>query len=261
VVGFRATVAVFVLVVSAWDVAVTVIVAGSPAAIVGDVKFPLASIDAPVGLGEIDQVTAVFELPVTVAVNACVADGQPALLGYKLAALGEIELTATGAELLPQAINRPISTSATPSAAPIEYLDHFRPARPTITTPAIGKVNGSHGIRLSARFCILAPDVFGPEVVMVRVTGTVTGPPGVPAAIEAGLNTQTIVGSRPGQLKLTVAAKLLAPPAGVTLNEYPIPGTPASTVAVVTPVLTSAKSGTVTVTVAVDEVPFAFVPT
>jgi hypothetical protein len=217
---------------------------------VGDVKFPLASIEAPAGLGEIDQVTAVFELPVTVAVNACVATGQPVLLGYRLAALGEIELTATGVELLPQAINSPINTTATPSPAAIEYLDHFRPTRPTITTPAIGNVNGSHGVRLSARFCILAPDVFGPEVVMVRVTGTVTGPPGVPAAMDAGLNTQTIVGSSPGQLKLTVAAKLLAPPAGVTLNEYPVPGTPASTVVVVTPVLASVKSGETTVTLA-----------
>jgi hypothetical protein len=150
-------VAVFVLVVSAWDVAVTVIVGGRFAAIVGDVKFPLASIDAPVGLGEIDQFTAVFELPVTVAENAWVATGQFVLFGYRLAAPGVIVDTATGAELPPQAINSPISTSATPSPATIEYLDHFRPAKPTITTPAIGKVNGSHGIRLSARFCILAP--------------------------------------------------------------------------------------------------------
>ena len=96
---------------------------------------------------------------------------------------------------------------------------------------------------------------------MVRVTGTVTGPPGVPAGMEAGLKTQAAVASNPEQAKVTVSAKLVAPPAGVTWKEYPVPGTPASTVAVVAPVLTRVKSGTVTVTVAEDEVLFAFVPT
>jgi hypothetical protein len=73
--------------------------------------------------------------------------------------------------LLPQATKNPSSTSETHRPAMAECFDIFRPAKPTMTMPASGNVNGSHGERLSALCCWgLAVPGFGPVVVMVRVT-------------------------------------------------------------------------------------------
>ena len=69
----------------------------------------------------------------------------------------------------PQATMSPSSASETHRPATAEYFDTFRPTNPTITMPAIGNANGSHGERLSARCCNADPvPVFGPVVVMVE---------------------------------------------------------------------------------------------
>lgn len=99
----------------------------------------------------------------------------------------------------------------------MESFERFRPAMPTITTPASGRVIGSHGRRLSARRCccfFTLPAVFGPDVVMVRVTccGDVA-----PWAIV--LKPQVIVASgRLLHLKVTASAKVVAPPVAVTVK-------------------------------------------
>lgn len=91
-----------------------------------------------------------FELLLTVAVNACVDEGHlsAASLGQRLDVDG---LTATLTGLLPllllQAINRPINTSVWHRPTTAEYLDVLRPTRPTITTPAMGSINGNQGDR------------------------------------------------------------------------------------------------------------------
>src|SRR5271163_3317245 len=84
--------------------------------------------------------------------------------------------------------------------------------RPSITTPAMGSVNGSQGgregerepERLSdrRRSCDPAP-VFGPAVVMVMVTGVPVE--AVPAAIDDGVKAQLVlvsVGSAGEKLQL-----------------------------------------------------------
>jgi hypothetical protein len=102
-----------------------------------------------------------------------------------------------------------------------EYLDLLPPSVATITKPAIGIANGSHGERererFSARLCCNAGAAawFGPEVVMVRATVCV---PAVPAAIDGGLNTHPIVASSPEQANVTVAANVGPNVTGVTVN-------------------------------------------
>src|SRR5713226_7618659 len=121
----------------------------------------------------------------------------------------------TGGLLLPQATKNPRSTSETHRPAIAECLDIFRPAKPTMTIPASGNVNGSHGERFSALRCwgFTVPG-FGPAVVMVRVT--VWGPV-APAAI-AGAEQVIVASGRPLQAKVTLAANVAAPPVGVTVK-------------------------------------------
>jgi hypothetical protein len=80
--------------------------------------------------------------------------------------------------------------------------------RPSITTPAMGSVNGSQGEREPERLsdrrrsCDPAP-VFGPAVVMVMVTGVPVE--AVPAAIDDGVKAQLVlvsVGSAGEKLQL-----------------------------------------------------------
>jgi hypothetical protein len=104
-----------------------------------------------------DQLTAVFLALPTLAVNACVDEGHPsaALFGQRLTAAGLIP-TVTGALPPPHATKIPRKASVMHMPMP-EYLDDLRPIMPTITKPAIGIVNGSHGERerdlFSARLC------------------------------------------------------------------------------------------------------------
>jgi hypothetical protein len=71
VVGVIVTVAVAVLVESAWDVAVMVALPGRPAAAVGAVYTPAEVIDPPLA-GDTDQFTAELLVFATVAVNVAV---------------------------------------------------------------------------------------------------------------------------------------------------------------------------------------------
>jgi hypothetical protein len=152
VVGVIVTVAEADLVVSAAEVAVTVALVGRPAAIVGAVYKPVESIDPPFGVVTA-QVTAILLVFVTVEVNCAVCGGQLSAESFaNTVAPTGLTLTPTaGWLLLPQAIRNPISTNETHRPAIAECFDILRPNKPTITTPAIGKVNGSHGERLSAR--------------------------------------------------------------------------------------------------------------
>jgi hypothetical protein len=72
VVGLIVTVAVAVLVESAWEVAVTVTLAGRPAAAVGAVYTPPELIDPPLLAGVTVQFTAVLLVLSTVGVNVAV---------------------------------------------------------------------------------------------------------------------------------------------------------------------------------------------
>jgi len=199
----------------------------------------LASIEEPAGLGEIDQLTAVLLL--TVAVNACVDVGHPVLFGHRLAELGVTADTLTD-ELLPQAIRKPSSPTARHMPTTVEYLETFFPAKFTATKPAIGSVKGSHGRRLSARR--LAPLTFGPEVVMVNVTGVDPFVPGIDVTVVPEIwKRQAVVASRPEQASVTGEPKVVAGATGATVKAYPTPETPAFTVVVVTPVLVTEKFG------------------
>jgi hypothetical protein len=71
------------MVVSAWEVAVTVTLVGRPVATRGAVYTPFASMVPPFGVVT-DQVTPVLLTFVTVAVNCAVWLGHPGLLGYTL---------------------------------------------------------------------------------------------------------------------------------------------------------------------------------
>jgi hypothetical protein len=219
-----------VLVMSACEVAVTVTLDGSPVAIVGAVYAPVESMD-PQGLGlavqdtELlsDQATEVLVEFVTVAVNEAVCGGQLSAesFGNKVDPEGLTLTVIAGGVLLPppQASSKPRSASETKRLATMEYLDRLRPAMPTMTTPASGRVIGSQGMRLSAwRCCFLTPPFgFGPVVVMVRVS--VTGL-AVPAGIGFSEKLQvTVASGRPLQTKLTAAAKVVTPvPVAVTVK-------------------------------------------
>jgi hypothetical protein len=157
--------------------------------------------------------------------------------------------------LLPQATRSPRTARDTQRPAIAECLDIFRPAKPTMTMPASGNVNGSHGERFSALGCwgLTVPE-FGPAVLMVRVTvwGDVA-----PWAIV--LKAQlTVVSRRPLQAKVTAAAKVVAPPVAVTVK-VEVVDCPESAVAGVVGV-DKVKVGAVTVTITGAEVEFAFVP-
>src|SRR5882724_540454 len=65
-------------VASAWEVAVTFTVAGSPGANIGAVYRPLASIVPLAGAPVTAQVTALLEVLFTAATNCAVCEGQPA---------------------------------------------------------------------------------------------------------------------------------------------------------------------------------------
>jgi|SRR5580692_578386 hypothetical protein len=71
VVGVIVTVAVAILVESAWEVAVMVALPGRPAATVGAVYTPAEVIDPPFA-GDTDQFTAVLLVFATVAINVAV---------------------------------------------------------------------------------------------------------------------------------------------------------------------------------------------
>jgi hypothetical protein len=83
--GFNVIIAIPVLVVSAWLVAVTV-TACCDAIVAGAVYRP-AALMAPALAGLIDHVTAEFAVPVTVAVNCCVCPGPSELLAGETATL------------------------------------------------------------------------------------------------------------------------------------------------------------------------------
>ena len=123
-----------------------------------------------------------------------------------------LTLMVTGGWLPPQAIKSPRRASDAQRPAIAECLDIFRPARPTMTIPASGSVNGSHGERLSAlRWDDPAVPEFGPVVVMVRVT---VWTPVVPAAI--GLAEQVTVAS--GTPLQTKVMGTVVVPVGVTVK-------------------------------------------
>ena len=155
-------------------------------------------------------------MSLAVAEKACVDEGHPALFGHRLTEPGVTADTLTGVLLPPQAINRPSNTRAKHRPVTTEYLDTFRPASPSITTPAIGTVNGSQGRRLPARrgARMFAAAVFGPEVVMVSDTEV---DPFV-AGIDAGLKIQLVVASSPEQAYVIVAPKDVAGATGVTVK-------------------------------------------
>jgi hypothetical protein len=126
-----------------------------------------------------------------------------------------VTVTVTGGGELdpPQATMNPRTTSEKDKRAIADCFDTFLPAfprsRPNMTTPAMGRVNGSHGGRLSAPRRNSDPvPVFGPAVVMVIVTGVPVGED-VPAAIDVGVNTQLVfvsVGSAGVKLQPNVTA-------------------------------------------------------
>ena len=132
-------------------------------------------------------------------------------LAYTVAPAG-LTLMVTGGLLPPQAIKSPRRASDAQRPALAECLDIFRPARPTMTIPASGSVNGSHGERLSAlRFWDAAVPEFGPVVVMVRVT---VWTPEAPAAIE-GAEQVTVASGTPLQTKVMGSVVV---PVGVTVK-------------------------------------------
>src|SRR4029077_14942847 len=124
-----------------------------------------------------------------------------------------------GCELLPQAMRNPARASIRQILATVATLDILRPAKPTITTPARGKVSGSQGRRLSERCCNWLPgQLFGPLLLMVIVT--VDAPD--PAAIVAeGPKAQLLLvrvgsaGEKEVQLKFTALTNV-DPEVGVT---------------------------------------------
>src|SRR5260370_40455412 len=90
----------------------------------------------------------------------------------------------------PQATINPRSMSETHERAIAARFDTFLPTRPSITTPTMGNVKGSHGERLAARCRNSVPiPGFGPLVVIVNETGVA---PVVPAAIDGGVKTQLL---------------------------------------------------------------------
>ena len=120
-----------------------------------------------------------------------------------------------GCELLPQAMRNPASTSIRHIPATVAPLDILRLAKPTMTMPASGNVNGSHGERFSALRCwgFTVPE-FGPEVAIVRVTVWGDVAPWA-TVLKAQL---TVVSGRLLQAKVTAAAKVVAPPVAVTVK-------------------------------------------
>src|ERR1700730_12744398 len=112
-----------------------------------------------------------------------------------------------GCVVVPQAMRNPASASIRPTPATVATLDILRLAKPTITTPARGKVSGSQGRRLSERwFDGLPGPLFGPLLLLCIVTVDA----GAPAAIVAdGLKVQLLlvrvgsVGEKEVQLRFT----------------------------------------------------------
>jgi hypothetical protein len=148
----------------------------------------------------------------------------------------------------PQATVSPSNASETISPTTTECFDTLRPTNPTITMPAIGSANGSHGERLSARCCSADPvPVFGPLVLMVKETGVA---PEVPAGIDAGLNAQldevsvASVGENE-QVNVTAVEKVVGAE-GVAVKWYGKVVCPAITVCVGS-MLAHVKSGSWTV--------------
>jgi hypothetical protein len=141
------------------------------------------------------------------AVKVAVAFVQPVFWGKILDELPVTLVIEIGCELLPQAIRNPASTSIRHIPAMVAPLDILRPAKPTITTPARGKVSGSQGRRLSERWRNVLPvPLFGPLVLMVIVTVDALDP----AAIVAdGLKAQLLLvrvgsaGEKEVQLRFT----------------------------------------------------------
>jgi hypothetical protein len=118
-------------------------------------------------------------------------------------------------------------------------LDAIRLTMPTITTPAIGRVNGSHGLRLSAR-CGPTVPVLGPVVVMVRVTVVALSP-----ALICLSKLQAVSAGRFEQVSVTSLVKV-GDPDGAALKAK-VALCPASTVFALAPLITQVKSGGITV--------------
>jgi hypothetical protein len=82
-------------------------------------------------------------------------------------------------------MRNPASTSIRHIPVTVAPLDILRLAKPTITTPARGKVSGSQGRRLSDRWRNVLPvPLFGPAVWIVMVTVDVPDPAGIVADVD-----------------------------------------------------------------------------
>jgi len=153
-------VAVLNFVGSACEVAVTVTLAGSPAATVGAVYLPVESIE-PALAGEIDQFLVVSVELVTVALKVWNDAGHPAavLFGHRLTVAGVTLEIATGGLLLPppQATSTASSNSVPQNPKIAACLEMRRPISPTRTMPAMGKVNGNHRARRGAGWSAAVP--------------------------------------------------------------------------------------------------------
>ena len=154
------------------------------------------------------------------AVKVAVAFVQPVFWGKILDELPVTLEIDTGCELLPQAMRNPANTSIRHIPATVAPLDTLRLAKPTITTPARGKVSGSQGRRLSDRWRNVPVPLFGPLVLRVIVTVDALDP----AAIVAdGLKVQLLLvrvgsaGEKEVQLRFTALTNV-DPDVGVALK-------------------------------------------
>ena len=154
------------------------------------------------------------------AVKVAVAFVQPVFWGKILAELPVTLVIEIGCELLPQAMRNPASTSIRHIPATVAVLDILRRAKPSITTPARGKVSGSQGRRLSDRWRNVPLPLFGPVLLMVIVTVDALDP----AAIVAdGVKVQLLivrvgsVGEKEVQLRFTALTNV-DPEVGVAVK-------------------------------------------
>jgi hypothetical protein len=130
--------------------------------------------------------------------------------------------------------------------------------RPSITTPAMGSVNGSHGERLSARrrSCVPVPP-FGPVVEIARVTVVAPEPAAICVEVACPvLKTQLAfvnVGSGGAKAQLNVTAPPKVDPLVGVAVKLEVAATPASTAAGAAGV-DNVKVGAVTVSVSAADV-------
>ena len=154
------------------------------------------------------------------AVKVAVAFVQPVCWGKILDELPVTLVIETGGELLPQAMRNPASTSIRHIPATVAALDILRPAKPSITTPARGKVSGSQGRRLSDRWRNVVPTpLFGPRVLTVIVTVDACDPAAIVAELKAQLLLVRVgsAGAKAVQLRFTALTNV-DPEVGVAVK-------------------------------------------